>query len=146
MLLRDLTHDVLPPRAVLLSDDVVLMVVPDGGGGAMAGHPGLVPPYGTVAVQGPSGPHHIAAMRLPAGANGPPLPGARARGGFPVAMGADAVDLAEELDRHPGPVRAGAAGQAGGELPPPRFLLHPVRVHERDRTSHHDPKRHDPQP
>lgn len=98
MLLRDLTHDILPPRAVLLSGDVVLMVVPDAGGGAMAGHPGLVPPYGTVAVRGASGPHHIAAMRLPAGANGAPLLGATARGGFPVAMGADAVDLAEELD------------------------------------------------
>jgi len=86
MLLRDLTHDMLPPRAVLLSDDVVLVVVPDAGGRAAVGHPGLVPPYGTVAVQSASGPHHIAAMRLHAGANGGPL------------LGSDAIELAEELD------------------------------------------------
>ena len=44
MLLRDLTHDILPPRVALLSDDVMLMVVPHGAGGAMAGPPGITPP------------------------------------------------------------------------------------------------------
>ena len=86
MLLRDLTHDILPPRAVLLSDDVVLMVVPHAGDGVIARHPGLIPPYGTVAVQSAAGPHHIAAMRLPAGPNSRPL------------LGSDAIELADELD------------------------------------------------
>ncbi len=99
MLLRDLTHDILPPRAVLLSDDVVLMVVPHAGDSSMVGHPGLVPPYGTVAVQSAAGSHCIAAMRLPAKAKGGAWPGgSMAQEGLAATLGSDAIELADELD------------------------------------------------
>jgi len=99
MLLRDLTHDILPPRTALLSDDVVLMAVPHGAIGAMAGPPGVKPPYGTVAVHGAAGPFRIAAMRLPPGAQGAALLGVGATPEFGAATpGADALDLADELD------------------------------------------------
>ncbi len=97
MLLRDLTHDILPPRVALLSDDVMLMVVPHGVGAA-AGPPGVVPPYGTVAVHGAAGPFRIAAMRRPADARDGALPGIAATTEFAATPGADALDLAEELD------------------------------------------------
>ena len=102
MLLRDLTHDILPPRVALLSGDVMLMAVPHGAGGAAAAPPGVAPPYGTVAVHGAAGPFRIAAMRLPADARGGELLGIGATQESPefiaATPGADALDLAEELD------------------------------------------------
>ena len=102
MLLRDLTHDLLPPRVALLSDDVMLMAVPQEMGGAAAAPPGVAPPYGTVAVHGAAGPFRIAAMRLPADARGGELLGIGATQGAPefiaATPGADALDLADELD------------------------------------------------
>ena len=101
MLLRDLTHDILPPRVALLSGDVMLMAVPHGAGPAAA-LPGVALPYGTVAVHGAAGPFRIAAMRLPADARGGELLGICATQEFPELIaatpGADALDLAEELD------------------------------------------------
>lgn len=97
MLLRDLTHDILPPRVARLSEDVVLMAVPQGAGGELALRSGMTPPYGTVAVHGASGPFCIAAMRLPAGAQDGTLLGVSEQ--FDAgAPGADALDLADELD------------------------------------------------
>ena len=61
MLLRDLTPDLLPPRATPLAGDVVLLTLPAGA----ALPPDLPPPYGTVAVEGPDGPQRIAAVSLP---------------------------------------------------------------------------------
>lgn len=98
MLLRDLTHDILPPRAALLSDDVMLMVLPHGAGGATVAPPGITPPYGTVAVHGAAGPCRIAAMRRPADARDGALPGVAAPPELAAAPGADALDLADELD------------------------------------------------
>ena len=102
MLLRDLTHDILPPRVALLSGDVMLMAVPHEAGGAAAAPPGVTPPYGTVAVHGAAGPFRIAAMRLPADARGGELLGIGATQESPefiaATPGADALDLAEELD------------------------------------------------
>lgn len=106
MLLRDLTADLLPPRAALLSHDVVLMALPEGGprGDAhpvIPGHPALVPPYGTVAVEGTAGPHRIAAMRLPAGRMERRRLDPTRRGATPLdlsALSTDAVELADELD------------------------------------------------
>ncbi len=102
MLLRDLTHDILPPRVALLSDDVMLMAMPHGVGGAAAVPPGVAPPYGTVAVHGAAGPFRIAAMRLPADARGGELLGIGATQGSPefvaATPGADALDLADDLD------------------------------------------------
>jgi len=101
MLLRDLTHDILPPRVARLSEDVVLMAVPQGAGGELALRSGMTPPYGTVAVHGASGPFCIAAMRLPAGARDGALLGVSAQESLPFdagARGADALDLADELD------------------------------------------------
>ncbi len=102
MLLRDLTHDILPPRVALLSGDVMLMAVPQEMGGVAAAPPGVAPPYGTVAVHGAAGPFRIAAMRLPADARGGELLGVGATQESPefiaATPGADALDLAEELD------------------------------------------------
>ncbi|MGI4951320.1 MAG: hypothetical protein ACRYGM_05910, partial [Janthinobacterium lividum] len=66
MLLRDLTPDLLPPRAALLAGNVVLLTLAPGG--SMPAE--LAPPYGTVAVEGPDGAQLIAAIRLPEGGAG----------------------------------------------------------------------------
>jgi len=66
MLLRDLTPDLLPPRAALLAGNVVLLTLAPGGSIPAE----LAPPYGTVAVEGPDGAQLIAAIRLPEGGAG----------------------------------------------------------------------------
>ncbi len=97
MLLRHLMLDIPPPRAALLADGVVLLAMPEAGVDGLPGDTVLTPPYGTVTVQSAAGTHRIAAMRLPAGVTDNPLLHTIMAQG-PVMLGADAAELADELD------------------------------------------------
>jgi len=86
MLLCQPVTDIAPPRAAFLGDDVLLLAM--FGSRAVTGiegHPELIPPYGTVEVDGSAGPHRLAATRLP-----PSTPW--------DLQDSDPLDLTDELD------------------------------------------------
>lgn len=106
MLLRDLTSDVLPPRATILALDVLLVVLPyaDLGDTTLA-TAGVTPPYGTVTVSYGARLHRIAAVRIPtngvdemlwaiAGESSPMSSNEAA----PIGIGSDIMDIADDLD------------------------------------------------
>ena len=100
MLLRELSPEILPPRAALLAAEVILICVPVGSNLDL-GRCGAAAPYGTVDVTLGGTAHRIAALRRRETRTDllwPELPFYAESGLEPQILGEDVLELARELD------------------------------------------------